>query len=97
MPNLILYRLSGELPKEQDDIGGAGAEWFRGFNSCLSEIKQRLEKVEISVLDIQKVITSKHIYVNGSSDTDCFVTVPIIELSQAILTHLENLGKEIKC
>ena len=55
--------------------------------------KEDKPKYIVDELTMQRIIASKHIYVAGHCDTDDFVTVPIIELSKAIVHYLKERDK----
>jgi hypothetical protein len=58
------------------------------IDKAISAITELVEKTMPEDTEIQKVIASKHIYVDGHCDTDDFVTIPIIELSKALRTKM---------
>lgn len=55
---------------------------------AISAITELIKRIVPEDIEIQKIIASKHIYVDGHCDTDDFVTIPIIELSQALRTEM---------
>lgn len=68
-----------------------------GFNSCLSDLKEKLEKVEVSEDKITEIINNcpSIEFIRGYVDSeDVSIDKLIEDLAQAILTYLENLGKE---
>jgi hypothetical protein len=48
----------------------------------------RKEELERKMEGLEEIILSKHIYTNGGTDSDDFVTVPINELASAIREYL---------
>ena len=88
MPNKItLYQVCREfLPEKSPYQDNDASVW----NICLFTVKQRLERVEIDQQKIRQIIADSTLagYAKNLEWEE--------DLNQAIIAHLENLGKEIK-